>query len=266
MKRRIKHFLQKKNLYYSLKYSRLFRLYQLLFKPAEIKEERREISFYRSFLPASKLIFDIGANDGHKTQAFLSIAGKVICCEPDKQNFQLLQSRFRNNKENVILENVALSDNEGTAVMHIHHPGSAFNTLSSKWKKVLEADNIRRWDEPVAFSQQQTVETLTLDKLIGKYGVPDFIKIDVEGFEEHVLRGLTHPIHYLSFETLLPDYASELQNCIRIIEAIDPSAVYNIALHESLIFPGFITRNELENWCKENSHTPSFEVIVKMPV
>jgi FkbM family methyltransferase len=40
----------------------------------------------------------------------------------------------------------------------------------------------------------------TLDELIGKHGVPVFIKIDVEGFEEAVLQGLSQPVRALSFE------------------------------------------------------------------
>jgi hypothetical protein len=34
----------------------------------------------------------------------------------------------------------------------------------------------------------------TLDRLIGQYGVPDFIKIDVEGYEKRVFMGLTQRV------------------------------------------------------------------------
>jgi hypothetical protein len=40
----------------------------------------------------------------------------------------------------------------------------------------------------------------TLDELIGSYGVPDFCKLDVEGFELEVLKGLSQPVRALSFE------------------------------------------------------------------
>jgi FkbM family methyltransferase len=264
IKKAIKNFLYKRGLYYPLKYSRLFHIYQRLFKPAEIKQQRQEILFYKSFLPACKLIFDIGANDGHKTAAFLTIAEKVICCEPDSLNFKILQTRFRNKKKKVILENKALSDKEGVAELHIHHPGSAFNTLSSKWMKVLENDNEERWDEQIRFTGTQEVKTTTLDHLIKKYGLPDFIKIDVEGFEQWVLKGLSHRVSYLSFETLLPDYANEMQNCLSHIQNLDNFATYNIALHEKLVFPQFVSKNELNEWLTANSNAPGFEVVVKM--
>jgi FkbM family methyltransferase len=264
IKRKIKNFLYKKGGYYPLKYSRLFRIYQLLFKPAEIKQQRQEISFYKSFLPACKLIFDIGANDGHKTAAFLAIARKVICCDPDKHNFEILRTRFRNKKKRVIIETKALSDKEGVAELNIHHPGSAFNTLSSKWMKLLEEDGGKRWDEQIKFTGTQPVQTTTLDKLIEKYGLPDYIKIDVEGHEEHVLKGLSRKVSYLSFETLVPDYHNELQNSLTIINALDDSAKYNIALHEKLVLPEYVNRHDLEAWLRANNNAPGFEVIVKM--
>jgi FkbM family methyltransferase len=264
MKVAIKNFLHKNDLYYSLKYSRLFNLYQSLFKPAEIKQQRKEISFYKSFLPPCKLIFDIGANDGHKTAAYLSIAEKVVCCEPDSLNFKILQTRFRNKKRRVILENKALSDTEGIAELYIHHAGSAFNTLSKKWRGLLESDNLVKWDEQIRFTGTSAVQTITLDHLIEKYGVPDYIKIDVEGFEQWVLKGLTQPVTWLSFETLLPDYASEMETCLSHIEKLDNLASYNIALHEKLILAEFVGKTELMKWLKDNNSGPSFEVIVKM--
>jgi FkbM family methyltransferase len=264
MKSAIKKILHKRGLYYSLKYSRLFHLYQLLFKPAEIKQQRQEIAFYKSFLPGCKLIFDIGANNGHKTEAFLAIAEKVICCEPDSEGFTILKTRFRNKKKKVILENIALSDKEGSAEMHIQHPGSAFNTLSNKWMKLLEDDNKEKWNEKIKFTGTQTVQTTTLDQLIEKYGVPDYIKIDVEGFEQWVLNGLSRRVAYLSFETLLPDYVIEMQACLSHIENLDNLAAYNIAQHEKLVFPDFVKKDELKEWLNANSNAMSFEIVVKM--
>src|SRR5262249_29350097 len=44
------------------------------------------------------------------------------------------------------------------------------------------------------------VAATTLDALIARHGAPAFIKIDVEGFEEAVLAGLSGPVRALSFE------------------------------------------------------------------
>jgi len=264
MKERIKKFLKKKNIYYHLKYSGLFRLYQAIFKPLERERQKKEISFYKSFLPPCNLIFDIGAYDGHKTAAFLAISKRVVCCEPDEENFKVLKIRFRNKKKRVIIENKAVSDKKGEAQLHIHHEASAFNTLSDKWMKLLEDDNKVKWDEKITFAKSKTVATTTLDILIRKYGTPDFIKIDVEGFEQRVLKGLSHRISFLSFETLLPEYAVELERCLAFIEQLCASATYNIAQHEKLVLDRFVIKTELNNWLADHKPSLSFEIVAKM--
>ena len=263
MKRTLKIILLKKKLYYPLKYSRIFYFYQFLFKPNEIKEQKQEVAFYKSFLTSCNLIFDIGANDGHKTQAFLKISEKVVCCEPDKENFRLLQIRFRKNGKRVMLENKALSNKEGNAEFYIHHPGSAFNTLSPKWMKLLEDDDMQKWNEQIKFTQTQTTETTTLDKLIVKYGLPGFIKIDAEGSEQQILKGLSQRVSFLSFEILLPDYEDELQDCLNHINELDHRATFNISRFEKLLLPNFISKDELIKYIENNSIL-SFDVIAKM--
>jgi hypothetical protein len=41
---------------------------------------------------------------------------------------------------------------------------------------------------------------MTLDQAIAQYGVPQFCKIDVEGYEMEVLRGLSQRIPFLTIE------------------------------------------------------------------
>jgi hypothetical protein len=50
------------------------------------------------------------------------------------------------------------------------------------------------WDTKVI------VPVTTLDRLIEEYGQPAFCKIDVEGFEFEVLKGLSRPIRVVSIE------------------------------------------------------------------
>ncbi len=263
IKKKIKKVLQDNNIYLPIRYSFFFRLYQRMFKSGDIAAEKKEIDFYKSFFSSCGLIFDIGAYDGHKTAAFLHIARKVVCVEPDKENFKVLGIRFRHKKDRVYLENKAVSNVAGTSYMHIHHPASAFNTLSDNWKDILESDNVEKWNEKISFPERVLVETITLDQLIEKYGRPDFIKIDVEGLEEKVLQGLSSRVSCLTFEAMLPDGLEAIHNCLAQIERLDTDARFNVAEYEQLLFEKFVSFDEIRNWLAVSRIT-HFEIVVKM--
>lgn len=264
MKGIIKNFLQRKGWYEYFKYSFFFSFYQFLFKHGEIINQKKEIRFYRSFLTDDDLIFDIGANDGHKTVAFLTISNKVVCCEPDARSLQTLQIRFRNKKKRVFIENKALTDHEGTAKFYIHHDGSAFNTLNEKWKDILEKDQLRKWKEKIIFRPTPVeVTTTTLDLLIEKYGLPGFIKIDVEGYELWVLKGLSQKVPFVSFECLLPDFKIEILSCINRLEELSDNLSFNVAAEDALLFNKFLNKQQFLEWLNTTT-IPHFEIVAKM--
>ena len=76
------------------------------------------------------------------------------------------------------------------------------------------------------------VELTTLDSLIGLYGMPDFIKIDVEGHELEVLKGLSKAPRCLSFE-FTPDFQNDVKACLSTCGRIG-MAQFNISYGESM--------------------------------
>jgi hypothetical protein len=77
-----------------------------------------------------------------------------------------------------------------------------------------------------------TVQTQTLDAMCRKYGHPGFIKIDVEGHEDAVFRGLSVPIRHLSFEFAAENILATFA-CIAHLDKLG-SYRYNYSMGESM--------------------------------
>lgn len=263
MKQKVKQFLNYVGLYEYFKYSWIFYQYERIAKPQVQRAKEKELYFYQSFLSPCNLIFDIGANDGHKTEAFLKIAKQVVSCEPDAKNFKTLQVRFRHQRQRVMLKQIALGATKSEQTMYVHHPGSAFNTLNSKFKQITEFDNLDRWNEKLKFTETIKVPVTTLDLLIQKYGQPYFIKIDVEGFELEVLKGLNDAVPYISIECLFPEFEAEFYEMQSLLLKRFGNVSYNIAIDEKLILPSFLSSEEINSFLK-HAKPSMFEAIIQL--
>jgi len=78
------------------------------------------------------------------------------------------------------------------------------------------------------------VPVLTLDALIERHGSPQFIKIDVEGFETDVLAGLSQAPKFLSFE-FNSEFMEGAITCVTQ-DCFPSGTEFNISLGESMQF------------------------------
>lgn len=169
---------------------------------------RQRVSFYQRFIRPDDLCFDVGANMGNRTEAFLQLGARVIAVEPQSHCVEVLQQTYgKNPRFNLIPK--GLAQKEGQATIHLGN-AHTLSSMSESWIQLFPGG---------CWIGEEVVQTTTLDILIGQFGVPDFCKIDVEGFEYEVLKGLSVPVGMISFEYTLTAMDQAIQS-VRHLESI----------------------------------------------
>ncbi len=194
----------------------------------EVDGHAEQLRFYSQFLSEGELCFDVGANVGDKCDLFLRLGTKVIAVEPQESCWRVLKRRFRD--DNVVVEAVALADKEEVRTLFVDR-SPTLATMSKTWiDSMKESGRFSRHK----WNGKLSVQTATLDMLISKYGKPAFCKIDVEGFEFDVLRGLSEPIRMISLE-FVPERIENSLNCIDYLAKLG-NTEFNYCLNDSNSF------------------------------
>ncbi|MEY3320669.1 MAG: hypothetical protein RLZZ417_252 [Bacteroidota bacterium] len=158
------------------------------------------------------LVYDIGANEGFTTQYFLNMKAKrIIAIEPDSDAFKILRFRFARNKK-VALIQVALGDKTGSFPFYQISPHSGYNTFVHNWyhqhaltdSKILKANMVHIMD------------------IFKQHGLPDLIKVDVEGMEWEIIKSIDQDIPLICFEANLPLFASNTLFILQHLKALLP--------------------------------------------
>lgn len=171
----------------------------------------KQKELYKQFIPEGSLVFDVGANIGNRTALFLELGANVVMVEPQKECYEKLEKRF----PKLPLIKKGLGEKESTEKLYISDV-SLISSFSKSHVDMMQEERFKgaNWDNTI------DIEMTTLDILIQKHGVPNFCKIDVEGYEYDVLKGLSQPLKSLSLEYIVPENKDVILNCIKHLSNI----------------------------------------------
>jgi FkbM family methyltransferase len=163
--------------------------------PHERRQFHGDLDLYRRFVQPGELCFDVGANVGAKTEVLLRLGAKVVSFEPQPDLAKELIARTRRFRSRSVIVEQGLSDQSGVTKLHLRRDTS-------------RASLLRDWEGEQA--GEILIQLTTLDAAISKFGFPKFCKIDVEGAEPQVIKGLSQPIPIMSIEYHADSRGTEL--------------------------------------------------------
>jgi len=205
---------------------------------------------YGQFVRPGDLVFDVGSHVGDRIAAFRRLGARVVAVEPQPALIRTLRVLYGIDR-GVTIEPVAVGRCVGSVELRLNLDNPTVSSASEAF--VRAARGAKGW-EGQAWTRTIRVPVTTLDALVERHGLPAFIKIDVEGFEEEALNGLTRPPPALSFEftTIQRDLAVA---CVARCAALGFTR-FNAMLGEShaLIHRDWVVAQEMTAWLNALPH------------
>lgn len=163
-----------------------------------------------SFLAPGDIYFDIGANIGNTAENYIVNDVKTVLVEPQPQCIAKLHDRFSLNKNVEIIE-AAVGSQTAKLPMKINTLSPTISTLNDQWLNSRFKD--LSWDKEIV------VDVITIDHLVSEFGKPRYIKIDVEGYELEVLKGLSEKVGVISFE-FTSEFIETTRECLDYLKKL----------------------------------------------
>lgn len=192
----------------------------------EVSAFKERFTFYKQFISPGDIVFDVGANSGNRIRPFLELKSTVVAVEPQMECSAYLKYRF-GNKIDVVEKGLGATFETKTFFV------SSINTVSTFSKDWIDAVKVNRFKN-IEWNETREIEIITMDSLIAQFGAPAFTKIDVEGFELEVLKGLTKPVKYLSIEYPVPEQVDKLKAILLYLHGLDNKVKFNYFVGESM--------------------------------
>lgn len=158
-----------------------------------------------------KLAYDIGAFSGDTVQMIKNLGYEtVICFEPNPDLFRSLCMAHQGDAD-VIPVNLAVSEKSDEIVKMYLVPGHPYlSSLENSWLEIPRHN--------LGEISEIEVKTVSLDDYIkNTKKIPAYIKVDAEGHEISIFKGLSVKPHMISFEWISEFYEKNI-TCLQMMK------------------------------------------------
>lgn len=156
------------------------------------RREQNSMKIFSEIIKSGMNVLEIGGHIGYLTTYYSYLvgqSGKVVVFEPGKNNLKYLYSNVKNSDAgNVIIEEFAAGNQNCTMTFYLDPITGQNNTLVKNFEGFEK--NREFSAEPDSEYLTDSVQVVRLDDYLINKELPDFIKIDIEGYEWECIEGL----------------------------------------------------------------------------
>ncbi len=196
-----------------------------------------QLSLIQNKKPDVRIVFDVGMNNGDDSAYYLSRGFKVVAVEANPLLAQRARARFQHEIAlgQMTIENVGICGSPGTRPFWINEDRDVFSSFDRS-----------RATRGSIHCHAIEVDCIPFDSLLRRHGVPHYLKLDVEGQEQHCLACLR--------ETALPQYVSveaeSMESLLQLWELGYRQFKIVDQMRHNSVFPEFTNENVVSRFCK----------------
>jgi len=174
-----------------------------------------------NILKKGDVVLDIGANIGYYALLESKLVGEegiVYALEPVKKNFELLKENIKlNNINNIEIFKLAAGDENKKCLIHISKKGN--------WSSLV-------YRKGMGFYEKEEVDVVKIDEFLKDKRKPTFIRMDVEGYEYAIIKGMEQTLELDNLKLLIEIHGhimTEMQ-VLQMIDTLESKGFYKVLL------------------------------------